>query len=70
MLRKWDDLPEFMKTEEVRPYYDILNKKRGSLVLKRILDLVGGLLLAIVLAIPMLMIAVWIKFDSKGPVFY
>ena len=70
MLKKWNDLPEFMKTEEVRPYYDILNKKRGSLVLKRMLDLVGGLILAIVLAIPMLMIAVWIKLDSEGPVFY
>lgn len=70
MLKKWDDLPEFMKIEEVRPYYDILNKKRGSLVLKRMLDLVGGLVLAIVLAIPMLMIAVWIKLDSEGSVFY
>ena len=70
MLKKWDDLPEFMKIDEVRPYYDILNKKRGSLFLKRMLDFVGGLVLAVLLAIPMLMIAVWIKFDSKGPVFY
>ena len=70
MLKKWEDLPDFMKIDEVRPYYDILDKKRGSLFLKRGLDLVGGLILAVLLSIPMLMIAVWIKLDSEGPVFY
>ena len=53
ILRKWEELPEFMRTEEVRPYYEILNKRRGSLVLKRMMDLVGGLILLIILAIPM-----------------
>ena len=70
MLKKWENLPDFMKIDEVRPYYDILNKKRGSLFLKRGIDLVGGLILAVLLSIPMLMIAVWIKLDSEGPVFY
>ena len=70
ILRKWEELPEFMRTEEVRPYYEILNKRRGSLVLKRMMDLVGGLVLLIILAIPMAVIAVLIKLDSKGPVFY
>ena len=53
ILRKWEELPEFMRTEEVRPYYEILNKRRGSLVLKRIMDLAGGLVLFVLLAIPM-----------------
>ena len=70
ILRKWEELPEFMRTEEVRPYYEILNKRRGSLVLKRMMDLVGGLVLLIILVIPMAVIAVLIKLDSKGPVFY
>ena len=70
MLRKWDDLPEFMRTDEVRPYWEVLNKKRGQLVLKRIFDIVVSLLLLIILAIPMLILAVWIKVDSPGPVFY
>ena len=70
ILRKWEDLPDFMRTDEVRPYYEILNKRRGSLVLKRMMDLVGGLVLLIILAIPMAIIAVMIKLDSKGPVFY
>ena len=70
MLRKWEDLPEFMKTPDVRPYWEILWKKRGQLVLKRIFDLVVGIIFFIVLALPMAIIAVWIKLDSEGPVFY
>lgn len=70
MLRKWEDLPEFMRTPEVRPYWEILWKKRGQLVLKRIFDLVVGIIFFIVLALPMAIIAVWIKLDSEGPVFY
>ena len=70
MLRKWEDLPDFMRNDEVKPYYEVLKKKKISLILKRILDLVGGLILLIILAVPMLVIAVWIKLDSKGPVFY
>ena len=69
-LRKWDDLPDFMKTEEVKPYYEVLRKKRFSLVLKRAMDLVGGVVLLVLLAIPMAVIAVMIKLDSPGPVSY
>ena len=69
-LRKWEDLPEFMKTPEVRPYWEILNKKRGQLVLKRVFDFVVSLILLVILAIPMGIIAVLIKRDSVGPVFY
>ena len=70
ILKKWDDLPEFMKCDEVKVYYDILSRKKGSLVLKRIFDIVVGAILLILLSIPMLVIAVMIKMDSKGPVFY
>lgn len=70
MLRKWEDLPEFMKTSEVRPYWEKLWKKRGQLVFKRIFDLVVGLILVTILAIPMVIIAMMIKLDSEGPVFY
>ena len=70
MLRKWEDLPEFMRIPEVRPYWEILNKKRGQLVLKRIFDLFVAIILLIFLAIPMAIIAICIKKDSKGPVLY
>lgn len=69
-LRQWEDLPDFMKTEEVKPYYEALKKKRLSLFFKRVVDLVGGLILLVLLAIPMAVIAVLIKLDSPGPVFY
>ena len=70
MLKDWDELPDFMRMPEVRPYYDILKKKQFSLLLKRIFDFVTALLLLLVLAIPMAILAVWIKLDSNGPVFY
>ena len=59
-----------MKCDEVKVYYDILSRKKGSLILKRIFDIVVGVILLILLSIPMLIIAVMIKMDSKGPVFY
>lgn len=70
MLRKWEELPDFMRTDEVRPYYDILKKKKTDLILKKVMDFVGGIILLIILAIPMTVIAIWIKLDSEGPVFY
>ena len=70
MLRKWEELPDFMRTPEVRPYWEILNKRRLSLLIKRVFDFVVALIMLIVLAIPMVIISVWIKLDSKGPVFY
>ncbi len=70
MLKRWEDLPEFMRSPEVKPYYEILNKKRFSLFLKRAFDLVAGLILLVILAVPMLVLAIWIKIDSEGPVFY
>ncbi|MGI6091183.1 MAG: sugar transferase [Saccharofermentanales bacterium] len=70
MLRKWDDLPDFMRTPEVRHYWEILNNKKWQLFLKRIFDLVVSIILLVILAIPMGVIAVLIKRDSEGPVFY
>lgn len=70
MLKKWEDLPDFMKVPEVRPYWEILNRKRFSLFLKRIFDLFASLILFVILSLPMLIIAICIKLDSKGTVFY
>ncbi len=69
-LRKWDDIPKFMKCDEVREYYDVLSKRKTSLFLKRVFDIIVGIILLVILAIPMLIIAIMIKVDSKGPVFY
>ncbi len=70
MLTNWDLLPDYMKVPEVRPYYDLLRKKSFSLLIKRFFDLFAAIVLLLLLSIPMLIIAVWIKTDSDGPVFY
>ncbi len=70
MLKKWETLPDYMKNDEVRVYYETLQKKKVSMFLKRVMDLVGGLILLILLAIPMIIISIMIKLDSEGPVFY
>lgn len=69
-LRDWDDLPDFMRTEEVRPYYNNLKKHEKELYLKRAFDVVAASILLILLAPIMLVVAVWIKLDSPGPVFF
>lgn len=70
MLKKWDDLPDFMKCDEVEEYYKILEKRKISLLLKRLFDIAAGIILLIILAIPMAVLAVLIKLDSPGAVFY
>lgn len=70
MLKEWEDLPEFMRTPEVKPYWEILDKKRGQLALKRGFDFIVALILFIILAVPMVIIAVMIKIEDQGPVLY
>lgn len=70
MLRDWEKLPEFMKCDEVRVYYDILSRKKGSLYAKRLFDIAVAEVLLVFLAVPMAVIAVMIRLDSPGPVFY
>ncbi len=69
-MLKWEKLPKKMRNDAVRPYYDALSRKRFSLVVKRCFDLVASSILIIFLSPVMLGLAVWIKLDSKGPVFY
>ncbi len=69
-LREWEELPAFMKCDEVKIYYDILAKKRISLTLKRTFDVIVAIIMLLILAIPMLVIAIMIKLDSSGPIFY
>ncbi len=70
MLKKWDELPAELKNEEVRPYYERLKKKQGSLIVKRIFDVVMSLIMIVLLSPIFLILAVIIKLDSPGPVFF
>ena len=70
ILRKWEDLPKEMQNEQVRPYYDYLAKHTMSLAVKFLLDKVLAVILLLVLSPIFLVIAVWIKCDSAGEVFF
>lgn len=70
ILPKWEELPLDMRSDSVRPYYDALNKHKTGLFFKRMLDIFASLILIVLLGIPMIVIAIMIKCDSKGPVFF
>lgn len=70
MLKPWDKLPPELQTEQVRVYYDVLKKKKASLFFKRVFDIVVSFLMLLVLSPAFLVLAVAIKLDSRGPVFY
>ena len=70
ILKKWEQLPESLQKDEIKPYYDILKKKRLSLFFKRLFDIVVSALMLIILSPVFLILAIAIKLDSKGPVFY
>ena len=70
MLKNWNELPEYMRTDEVRPYYDLLQKKKTSLFLKRVFDIVVSMIMIILCSPILLIISILIVKDSKGGVFY
>lgn len=70
VLKKWDRLPLELRNEEVRIYYDILKKKRLTLICKRLFDIAASLFLLILLSPVFLVLAIAIKADSRGPVFF
>lgn len=69
-LKKWEDLPEFMRVDEIKPYYLILEKKKISLVFKRVFDIIMSVILIVLFSPIMLLISLLIKFDSQGPIIY
>ena len=69
-MKSFQKLPPQLQCAEVKEYYDILCKKQGSLILKRVLDIFASVILLVFLIIPIAVIAVIIKIDSKGSVFY
>ncbi|MGI6177667.1 MAG: sugar transferase [Eubacterium sp.] len=70
MIPVWEKMPREMQTETVRRYYDALRKKKGTLIAKRCFDVFASLVLIVILSPLFCVLAVMIKKDSKGPVFY
>ena len=66
----WEDLPSTLQTEEVRPYYEALSRRGLQLRFKRLLDVVGATVLFVLLGWLFVILALLIKLDSPGPVFF
>ena len=69
-MKKWKELPDFIKNEITYKYYQILDKKKYNLLFKRIFDIVFSVLLLVILSPILLLLGICIKIDSKGPIFY
>lgn len=70
LICKWDELPEDMQTDAVRPYYNALRRKNLSLLCKRIFDITVSAIMLILLSPLFVVLAVLIKADSRGSVFF
>lgn len=69
-LLRWEELPPYMKNDSVYIYYTKLKKHRWGMRCKRIFDIITSFLLLILLSPVFFVVAIWIKADSKGPVFF
>lgn len=70
ILRQWEKLPEALKNESTRHYYEILSRKKFDILLKRLFDfIVAGIFLVLLLPF-FVVIAILVKFTSKGPILY
>jgi lipopolysaccharide/colanic/teichoic acid biosynthesis glycosyltransferase len=63
-------LPETMKNEFTKSYWEELHARRGTLVMKRFFDIVVSFTALVVLSPFFLLLAIAVKIDSPGPVFY
>ncbi len=70
MTNRFEQLPAPMQCDAVRSYYDLLDRRRGSLLLKRAFDIAASALLLLLLSPVLLGVAVAVKCDSPGPVFF
>lgn len=70
VLKSWDDLPENMKNDSVKRYYEILETKRTSFIMKRLFDFFVAIIMLVILLPLFLVISIAIKIDSKGPVIF
>lgn len=70
LVKKWEKLPENMRTAAVRPYYERLRKKNFSLFFKRVFDIFVSTIMLLLLSPLFLVLAIAIKIDSRGPVFF
>ncbi|HFR3426721.1 TPA: sugar transferase [Streptococcus suis] len=60
----------FQKNEVTSKYFQKIESRRGELFIKFFMDKLLALILLLLLSPVIIILASWIKLDSKGPVFY
>ncbi|MBR5506642.1 MAG: sugar transferase [Clostridia bacterium] len=70
LLEEKYKLSEELRTDEITPYYEHLQNRKVSLFVKRAFDLVVSLIILTIFLPVLLIIAIAIKLDSPGTVFY
>ena len=69
-MKAFEKLPKEFQNDAVRPYYELLSRKNGSRVIKRVFDIFVSVIMLVFLIIPIIVISVMIKCSSKGHVFF
>ncbi len=70
LLKNWSELPPFMQNKSILEYFNVLNNKKFSLIVKRLFDIFFSLILLILLLPINIIISILIKMDSKGPILF
>ena len=70
LVKKWEKLPEEMRVDAVYPYWKRLRRKNFSLFWKRVFDIFVSAVMLLLLSPVFLILAIAIKIDSRGPVFF
>ena len=69
-LKKWEKIPSFMQNEKVYTYYKKLHKRKISLVIKRIFDIIASLVMLILFLPIISILSLIIILDSRGGIFF
>lgn len=70
IITSWSSIPNNLKNDDVYNYYEILSKRKFSLLIKRVFDIIISLIMIILMLPLILVISIVIKLDSKCNVFF
>ena len=69
-MRTEHQMPEFMKNHYTLEAVKVLEKKKATLIFKRLFDICLSLILLVILSPVFLVLAICIKLEDGGPIFY
>ena len=69
-MRTEHQMPEFMKNHYTLEAIKVLQQKKGTLIFKRLFDICLSLILLVLLSPVFLVLAICIKLEDGGPIFY